>query len=1152
MRPQNGGRKSCPCRWALEVPLLEIGWIVGVLALLYAIYLHVRSRRRDAIPQRLQQAAPAPSGPLALYYIVNDLSGFYQMTAQPEHLALVPEFERGVQHLSDPTYSPQDLIRFASGDNAVIACMALEALYRRPDPGPVADGILGFIHDVVPWSRYYALRVLEKHVPPTEPLLGRILPRLEDWRNRMMHQFLRDFVVARLEAGEEVEFDAEWNRLDEFDERLLLELLRAARNDKATALAQRIETRHGEVRDVAARPEMPKQPTAPPRGLDGLGRFSSPESLRRDPVIEHVALEVHLEALETILAQPSPRSVILVGEMGVGKTALVRALAGRLLERGWTVFEAGDADIIAGQRYMGDFEQRVMQLLQAMESRQRFLWYIPNFHQILWTGRHDFQPRGLLDILLPYLEQRKILVLGETRSDAFERLTQAQPRCPLAMDVLRLEPLSMRETLDLARGWARHHAPEGAADLAPESTLREAANLVQQYLTHQAAPGNLLSLLELTRKRLAHAAPAPARPLTSSDFLATLSQLTGLPESILDERTSLDLQALRALFDKRILGQPEAVECLVERVAMIKAGVTDPTRPQGVFLFAGPTGTGKTEIAKTLAEFLFGSPERMIRLDMSEMQTHESLDRLLGSTKGGSGALVDQVREQPFSVVLLDEFEKAHPNVWDLFLQVFDDGRLTDRRGNTADFRHAIVIMTSNLGGVIPSGTSLGFAPGSTRYRPEQVRRAVGEAFRREFLNRIDRIVVFQPLGTETMRRILRKELDDVMRRRGLRNRDWAVEWGEDALDFLLAKGFTADLGARPLKRAIERYVLAPLAKTIVTHQYPKGDQFLFVRAEGDALEVQFVDPDAPAEPAPPASTPEAGLLRLEQVALEPRGTAREIAVLQSHYDRIRDLVEAGSWQAAKRDLMQRMAEPEFWQSETRFRLLGDAEYLDRIENGVRGAGSLLERLLGGRSQSREHYPRDLVGRLAERLYLLDAACAGVAAQAPRDAFLLVESGEAGAEADAFASRLGGMYHAWARKRRMDVRVLEGDLATNGTPPYRLLLAVSGFAAFVLLQAETGLHVLEVPETSGGITRHRVRVRAVPQPDAPAGPDPDALRRQAQLALQAEARANPVVVRRYRESPPLVRDSVRGWRTGRLDRVLAGDFDLLAACRSED
>jgi len=702
----------------------------------------------------------------------------------------------------------------------------------------------------------------------------------------------------------------------------------------------------------------------------------------------------------------------------------------------------------------------------------------------------------------------------------------------------------------------------------PEQTLLEAFQLAKQYLGDKAAPGNLLLFLEATRRRLlAEEEEAYAsRPLTLDDLLVTLSQLTGLPVSILDEREGLDLSELRAFFGQRVLGQPEAVDCLVERVAMIKAGLTDPTRPQGVFLFVGPTGTGKTEIAKTLAEFLFGSPERMIRLDMSEFQTPDSLDRILGesSETSDSTALVNAIRKQPFSVVLLDEFEKAHPQVWDLFLQVFDDGRLTDRRGNTADFRHCVVILTSNLGATLPHGASIGFSQEQAQFAAASVERAVGRAFRREFVNRIDRVVVFRPLGRAVMRDLLRKELTDVLGRRGLRTRQWAVEWDESAVDFLLEKGFTADLGARPLKRAVERYLLSPLAVTIVNHQFPEGDQFLFVRAgvDGETLAVEFVDPDAPAageaaeeEPAAADADEEwptevEGELSLARIALDARGTREEVHYLQGRFAEVAEQADAEEWRRRKSEALEQTQQPGFWTSPARFGVLGLAEYMDRVETGLDTAGRLLARLRGNRAR----YPPELVGRLAEQLYLLDAACRGLAAGQPRDAFLQISAGrEPGTDRETsrrFACRLAEMYRRWAEKRRMRFALLaeaDGEGADEDAPsPCEALMAVSGYAAFSLLRGEAGLHVLETPQDEKSFNRARVLVRVVAQPDEPAGRGPDALRQQAERAFDAEDPAPPRVVRRYREEPsPLVRDSARGWRTGKLERVLDGDFDLI-------
>jgi ATP-dependent Clp protease ATP-binding subunit ClpC len=1103
---------------------------------------------------------------------------FFNRTSHPRELLAQENFEKGVALLAGEAYTNGGVMNYARGTSVVLACMAFEALARRAtahkDEG-VADQIVHSLNSLYHWPRYFALRALEANAEG--PTVARLLASLgADWVDYFPLSMLREFVGRRVAAGERVtgeELAEHAARANMSEEQLdhLANLLSELAGALPPTLAADFGRWRAERVDVEFLKSFGRVWEAGAGGEDAEEGGAQPE-----------AMWGRVSELEAALRREPPRSSILVGESGVGKTATVRALARRLQKDGWTVFEAGAGEVLSGQQYIGQLEGRVQSIVRQLGGR-RVLWVVPNFHETLWAGRHQYSPVGLLDMLLPHVESGALRLVGEVPAGAYEQLMRLRPKLRTAVQTCHVPPLGDAETLELGRRWAaRLAATDGGGGRTPsstpsprvgEETLREAFQLAKQYLGDKAAPGNLLLFLEATQRRLAaeDEGPALSRGVTLDDLLVTLSQLTGLPVSILDEREGLDLSELRAFFERRVLGQPEAVDCLVERVAMVKAGLTDPTRPQGVFLFVGPTGTGKTEIAKTLAEFLFGSPERMIRLDMSEFQSPDSLDRILGeaSETSDSAALVNSIRKQPFSVVLLDEFEKAHPQVWDLFLQVFDDGRLTDRRGNTADFRHCVVIMTSNLGATLPAGVGIGFSQEQAEFAAGSVERAVSKAFRREFVNRLDRVVVFRPLGLGVMRDLLRKELNDVLNRRGLRTRQWAVEWDESAIEFLLQKGFTADLGARPLKRAVERYLLSPLAMTIVNHQFPEGDQFLFVRssADGASIEVQFVDPDA-AEGSPEAgaaapelleeSAEEEGReLRLESIALDARGTAEEIRFLQQRFRELSSEVESDEWRRRKASALDQTQAEGFWTSPGRFAVLGLAEYMDRIEAGLDTAGRLLARLGRAGARDRQRLPQELVGRLAEQLYLLEAASRGLAAGEPREAFLLVEaSREAGTDAassDRFARRVAAMYRRWAERRRMRLKVLEerdgaGGSEDDGAGPsrYRALLAVSGYGAHTILSPEAGLHVLETPQDEKSFNRAKVLVRVAGQPDEPAGHAPGALLRQAEHSFDAEEQNAPTVVRSYREEPsPLVRDRQRGWRTGKLERVLGGDFDLI-------
>ncbi len=1063
-----------------------------------------------------------------LYELVEQLESFLNKTAHPQDLLEREEFQEGVDVLLHPGFSVSELISYGAGDNMGIACMALEALNRRADEEDIATPLLASINRVYAWPLYYGLQALRPS--PAYSMIGAVIAQTNDWwvLNQPFQNMLRGFAEQHLAQGEVPSFD---DRLDDLTSEQLAaieQLLDALGLEQLEPLRAQLVANQRTRIDVAA--------------LNAIGSVWDGER-DQNPIIEHPALKLVLLEMEATLLETSQRSILLTGEPGVGKTTLYTVFARRCQRKGWVIFEAGSTEILAGQSYVGQLEARMQELFKNLSGNRKVIWIIPSFHELLFAGWHRDNPRSVLDMLMPYLESGALTIIGETEPDAYERLIERKPQLRAVMQRIHLNPLDNEETMAVANAWNQACQDQQLAGPISSQIMEEAFHLAQQYLDKAVAPGNLIDFLKLAQ--LTDHDPHDA--LTVDDLFESLSQLTGLPASILDERQALELDALRNLFQSRVLGQPEAVDCLVERVAMIKAGVNDPSRPAGVFLFVGPTGTGKTEIAKTLAEFLFGSSERMIRLDMSEFMTEDSLNRLLGTQQAlaSSNALVNQIRKQPFSVILLDEFEKAHPNIWDLFLQVFDDGRLTDRRGNTADFRHSIIILTSNLGAAIPRGSQLGFSGDRKTFSETSVTRAVASTFRPEFLNRIDRTVVFRPLGKGVVRDILLKELRTVLKRRGLRNRDWAVEMEDSALEFLLEKGFTTDLGARPLKRAIERYLLSPLAITIVNNQFPEGDQFLFVRSNGRSIQVEFIDPDATGPAASRDGAEGAEAESLKPLILDPVGLPVEVRLLEERYENLDAKVDADAWQEKKEKALAMTSSPQFWDSEDRFAVLGDVEFQDRFERALDTADALLTRLRGESDEERTSYSTVLIQRLAQRLFLLEHALRGDAAGKPRDAFICVEPSleEDDEGGQRFAAEISKMYLDWASKRQMRHKILVEDRA-DSEHMNRFVLAIAGLGAFPILDLEKGLHVWETPGEGKSFLRSRVRVQIAPQPIVP-GDTAKQLLAQAEEAFTALGDLRNVV-RRYRAEPsPLVRDSLLGWRTGRLERVMAGDFDLI-------
>jgi ATP-dependent Clp protease ATP-binding subunit ClpC len=1085
-----------------------------------------KGKAADSQPTSATAPPSQPFNPIAL---AKKLEEPYNSASHPGDLLTNPDFAAGVARLADAAVPLDQVVNFCVGANEQLAALGAEALARRSDSASATTRVAGHLHFANVWTGFFMLRFLEVHAD--RPVIGLVLAEARQWwaRNPLFPKMLSDFIDARLATGERPELGAALEAAEEVDADSIRALLDALMTSSAGPLREAFV--HWRRTRVDA------------KYLQSVGRIW--DETRLSPVVvEHELLAGAVATALQALEHAPPQSFLIVGESGTGKTALFRLLAAELMDKGWTIFEASAADVLSGQVYVGELEGRVKQMQENLAAARRVLWYVPNFQELYYAGRHRFSPNGALDLFLPAVEAGRICVVGEVQPAALQKLMQERPRVRLAFKQMKLEPLAPTETLELIEQLAERDFAPARVSVAP-GVLREALDLARHYLSSQAQPGNVIQLLRATKSRLA-AAEGDTIALGRDDLLVTLSQLTGLPRSVLDEREGLDAASLRDFFQQRVMGQPEAVTCLVDRVAMLKAGLTDPHRPIGVFLFAGPTGTGKTEVAKTLAEFMFGSQDRMIRLDMSEFQEPSSVARIVGDTSESRDvdSLISRIRKQPFSVVLLDEFEKANPRVWDLFLQVFDDGRLTDAQGNVADFRYCIIVLTSNLGATQHRAASLGFNPAAGEFSEQQILRVIGDTFRPEFVNRLDRMVVFRPLSRIVMREILKKELRNVLQRRGFRNREWAVEWEESALEFLLDKGFTPDMGARPLRRAIEQHLLAPIAMTIVEHRFPQGDQFLFVRSDGAAIQVEFVDPDA--EPLAEELAVPSAELSLPPMVLTVSGRDDERQFLQHQLAGLSARLDGEPWIERKQRWLKRMSGADFWNSAERFEVLAHIELADRIEGGTRGARSLSGRL-SSRATAKSGAPRTLLCALAQQLYLLNAALQDLDGGVGSDVFLVVEpmAGEAPSEdTSTWPLRLAQMYEHWGHKRQMRSQVLADG--TQKRAPIAILMAFSGLGAHAILQREAGLHVFETPDTGGSFLRQSVRVRVVPQsfkPRAAAQTEVDYARA---CVMNAPAGTNNIV-RRYREQPsPLVRDSVAGWRTGRLDQVLGGDFDLIA------
>ena len=571
-----------------------------------------------------------------------------------------------------------------------------------------------------------------------------------------------------------------------------------------------------------------------------------------DPI---VGRDVEIRRVMQTLTRRSKNNPVLIGDAGVGKTAIVEGLAQMLVAgdapsilAGKRVLALSIGVLLAGAKFRGEFEERLKSIIdEAKSSAGEIVLFIDELHSVVGAGTGGDGSLDAANMMKPALARGELQVVGATTPEEYRRFIEKDSALERRFTPIWVEEPDEESAVDMLKALRKNYEEHHRVELT-DAALKAATRLSSRYITDRQLPDKAVDLIDEAAAKARIERPpvgiveedeilTEAEPLLigEEDIAALISERIGVPLAQLIEEDVEKLLKLEERLHERVIGQDRAVSTLSDAVRRGRIGLKDATRPIGVFLFMGPTGVGKTELAKALAEFMFDDPNHMIRLDMSEYEERHSLSRMIGAPPGyvgydDAGQLTEAVRRRPYSVILLDEIEKAHPNIYDSMLQVFDDGRLTDGHGRTVDFTNTIIIMTSNLGTADQQRGELGFAttdlgtesnglvsPGLSDHHQS----ALKSRFAPEFLNRIDEIVVFDPLDREEINQIVSKFIHQVEER--LEDRSITIALTLKAQGWIAERGYDKWMGARPMTRAIQRHIESPLALALIKGEISDG-----------------------------------------------------------------------------------------------------------------------------------------------------------------------------------------------------------------------------------------------------------------------------------------------------------------------------------------
>jgi ATP-dependent Clp protease ATP-binding subunit ClpC len=629
-----------------------------------------------------------------------------------------------------------------------------------------------------------------------------------------------------------------------------------------------------------------------------------------DPVIGRTT---EIERVMQILSRRTKNNPVLIGEPGVGKTAIVEGLAQKIVSGDVPktldqkqIYTLDLSALVAGSRYRGDFEERLKKVLKEIRTRGDIVLFIDEIHTLVGAGAAE----GAIDaasILKPMLARGDLQTIGATTLDEFRKHFEKDAALERRFQSVKVEEPNLPDAIEILDGLKDRYEVHHGVKFTDQA-IASAVNMADRYISDRFLPDKAIDLIDEAGSRMrVYKKPLDADKQKLADDLKdlreqkidavhsqlyekaaqmrdqektlmdeidslgdteankidmiideeeiaeVLAQWTGIPVHRLTQEETARLLQMEKELHKRIVGQKEAIQAVSKAIRRTRSGLKDPKRPSGSFIFLGPSGVGKTETAKALAEFLFGDEDSLIQIDMSEYMEKHTVSRLIGSPPGyvgydEGGQLTEAVRRKPFSVVLFDEIEKAHQDVFNTLLQILEDGRLTDAQGRTVDFKNTVIIMTSNLG-TKELSKSIGFSNTSSESNYEKMKSKVSEElkkyFRPEFLNRIDETIVFHELAKEEVKQIVDLMMERIYDQ--LKNSDLEILLSDEAKEFLSSEGYDREFGARPLRRAIQRLLEDPLSEELLKGIYKAGSTIIVSYKDGEKLTFEAVE--APSEP---------------------------------------------------------------------------------------------------------------------------------------------------------------------------------------------------------------------------------------------------------------------------------------------------------------